>query len=615
MRRDLWLLVSFLMALSLLLLACGQAAAPASPSPSGTPGAAPAPAVPAPVAAPTQETSQQEAVVPKADVPKYGGVATLGRADDLRDFDEVVGWHANASTIKLTNEELWGGDWARGPAGGHGTNETDWREAFDRWEFNTGYIAESWDISKPGTITVKIRQGIRYGLNPKSEASRLVNGRELTADDVAFSLTQYVTDSRSYLYRANPPLRQASVSAPDKWTVVIKVPPEEHGNAVSRFFDYASIVPPEVVKQYKDMSSWRNSVGSGPFMLTEVIPGSSITLIKNPNYWGKDPVGPGKGNQLPYLDAVRFLIIPDASTRQAAFRTGKLDTIGLGVDDVPRMLDQRPGLVYTKDYVGNPRPTAMRIDKPELPFKDVRVRRAMMMAIDFNGIIKSLYGGDGIAQTWPISLIKGYEDAYVSLDEAPASVKELYSYNPEKAKALLTEAGYPKGFKTTVITPSTVSIVDYYAILKDMWSKVGIELVLDIRETGVWNTIAQAKSHPEMIHSTRATIGSIYLASWFDGTGPSNSSYVNDPYVKESVAKMQVLRITDEKAANRLFKEVTTYALDQAWMIPMPQGANYSLWWPWLKNYSAESNMGFQNPPKWLTWVWYDTDLKKAMGY
>ena len=74
------------------------------------------------------------------------------------------------------------------------------------------------------------------------------------------------------------------------------------------------------------------NVGTGAFMITDFVPGSVATLKRNPNYWDKDPIGPGKGNALPYIDELRYLIIPDASTREAAMRTGKIDQWGLTGD-------------------------------------------------------------------------------------------------------------------------------------------------------------------------------------------------------------------------------------------------------------------------------------------
>ena len=90
----------------------------------------------------------------------------------------------------------------------------------------------------------------------------------------------------------------------------------------------------------------------------------------------------------------------------------------------------------------------MRTDKA--PFSDKRVRRALFMATDFESIKKDLFGGTADIVTWPMTPVREYKEAFLSLDEAPASVKELYTYNVDKAKKLLSDAGYPNGFKVTV---------------------------------------------------------------------------------------------------------------------------------------------------------------------
>ena len=282
--------------------------------------------------------------------PRYGGRLTLVNPWNIEYFDEIISDSPeSALTLQLTNEELIRGDWTKGLAGGYGTGETTWTLPLDNGEYSVGYIAESWRISEPGTIVFQIRKGIHYALNRDNEASSLVNGRELTAEDVVFSLKRAISDQRSHIYRFHPALRQALISAIDEWIINIRVQPDVALEALQYFGDFVSIVPPEVVTKYGDMSDWRNSVGTGPFILSEYVAGNWSTLERNYNYWMKDPVGLGMGNQLPYVESVRILIIPDASVRQAALRTGKIDQLLSLPGDDPAYIQQRtPDLMSIK---------------------------------------------------------------------------------------------------------------------------------------------------------------------------------------------------------------------------------------------------------------------------
>jgi len=536
------------------------------------------------------------------------------------DFDEVYGFFGppELNTMQLTNEELMVGDWTKGPAG---TGDTTW-SAF-RVQFDTGQIAQSWDFSQlpQGVMTFTVRQGIHWALNPNSDASKLVGGRELTADDVVFSLKQAFTNPRSYLYNAYPGLRTASITAPDKWTVSFETTPDQAANAELRVVECVHVVPPEVVQKYGNMIDWHNSVGSGPFMLTDFVDSSSVTFVKNPNYWAKDPIGPGKGNQIPYVDSLNALIIPDLSTRQAAMRTGRIDVLNgpsaLNWEDGPAMIKQMPGVQYLEGgRSGSMFVTGMRTDKA--PFSDIRVRQALFMATDFNAINKALYGGDALTVTWPIGYWVEYKNAYLGLDDpaTPASVKQLYTYNPDQSKQLLAQAGLPNGFKTSIIYNGADSTVgDYYAALKDQWSKVGIDLTLQPTEYAVWTSIYRARSYDQMIQGSYAPISAIYQCGSMSGNTLTNASYVNDAQVNTASTQMQALSLTDPAQADGIYKNLMKYVLAQAWAIPYPSSASYTLWQPWLKNYYGSFSVGYMDGPNWAQWAWIDQPLKKSMGH
>ncbi len=563
----------------------------------------------------TTTAVQPTSSAPAAGKPQYGGTVSFSTISDPMGFDQTFTIHFQAPTLNLTNESLLTGDWAKGPAG---SNEIDWTIFGNILDYNhkTGAVAESWQTLEPGHMVFKIRQGIHYAVNKNSEASRLVNGRELTADDVVWSLKRYTTETTSYIRQTAPDMcKVIQITAPDKWTVDIKVPREQFIWVLSYIPDWSQIIPPEVTAKYGDMRNWQNSVGTGPFILTDYVSGSSITFAKNPNYWDKDPVGVGKGNQLPYLENVKVLIIADTSTLLSALRTAKLDTVGaLGYDDANEMKKTAPDLVYKSYAPESGNMMYMRTDKQDLPFKDKRVRQALMMATDFDTINKDMYGGTAIKNTFPLTPVAGYEDAYLTLEEAPPAVQELYKYNPTKAKSLLAEAGYPNGFKTSIISNNLAATIDYLSVIKEQWSKVGVDLTLDPRETGVLNTIYRNRTHEQMIYAVDGSVGTYVRMLNYDGPSQQNSSYVDDQHVRDVRVQLYDYLYAGKTAEmNALHKDLMKYVLEQAWVIPSVLAKPTAFWWPWLQGYHGEQSPGNNNMWLWAKYVWVNQSLKNQM--
>jgi len=530
-------------------------------------------------------------------------------------FDQTFTIHFMAPTLNLTNESLLTGDWAKGPAG---TGQTDWSIFGNIIDYDnkTGAVAESYQIVEPGHMIFKIRRGVHYGLNPASEASRLVNGREVTADDVVWTYKRYTTETTSYVKQSAPDMcKVVQITAPDKYTVDVQVPREQFIWVLSYLPDWSQIIPPEVTAKYGDQRDWKNSVGTGPYFLTDFVSGSSVTFTKNPNYWDTDPVGPGKGSKLPYLDGVRVLIISDTSTMLAALRTGKTDMVGaLGYDDANEMKKTAPDLINRSFAPESGNMMYMRTDKQDLPFKDKRVRQALMMATDFDTISKDMYGGTGIKNTYPVTPVSGYINAYLPLEEAPASVQELYKYNPDKARQLLKDAGYPNGFKATIVSNNMAGTVDYLSIIKAQWGKVGVDLTLDPRETGVLNTIYRNRTHDQMIYAVDGSVGTFPRMLNYDGPSQQNSSYVNDSYVQGVRTKIYEAMYAGKNAEmNSIHKDLMKYVLEQAWVIPSVLAKPTTFWWPWLKGYHGEQSPGNNNMWLWTKYVWIDQDLKFSM--
>jgi peptide/nickel transport system substrate-binding protein len=608
-----WLVISCLMALSLVIASCdGDTTGGTTTEEEGDDKVV----ITETTTGGTTTTTEEEVVDTGPDKPQYGGTIVITTSTNWQDFDEVVGSPITFNhPMRFTSQELWIGDWSKGPAG---TNDT---RSWGRMILNkTGDLAESWEFDQwdAGTLIFHIRQGVHWALDPNSEASKLVNGREVTAEDVAYSFNALCKTPSAYIYKAYSFLRDAEITAPEKYTFQVSVDP---ANPVSTWFlrvtDFFHVFPHEVMETYGGMTDWENLVGSGPFMLHDLIDNSSVTFVKNPTYWATNPCGPGQGDQLPYVDKVRVLIIADTNTRQSAFRTGNVDNMSADWQDGPNFVDALPDIQYRiNDAMGGAGNTSMRTDKE--PFNDILVRKAMFKALDFKKIAEALYGEGARYLAWPIGYSQDYLDAYLDVTDpdCPAEVVDLFTYDVEAAKDLLDKAGHPDGIKGNCIVLNSTTAMDYYQTLQSYWAQAGIDITLDPREQGAWYTILQTRNYDFMMYGSGPPISNLHACLW-TGTGATNGSYIpgDDPVIVKAKDEMMALSIRDDEAADAIHRELMKYVLAQAWVIPSPGGVSYSLWWPWLKNYYGPLMVGYMNTDNWVTWAWVDTDLKRSMGY
>jgi len=614
MKKIVWVVVSCLMALSLVMASCG----PAEEEEEAVTEEEEEEVV-------VEEEEEEEEVVAPVEAPEYGGSITLAMPLDVNDW---LPWSLAASApVQQCHEWVWNGDWARGYAGGYGTGEVGWETSTNLRGMKAYYIAEDirWEADpggETGTVYIKVKEGIHYGLDPDNPASQLVGGREVTADDVLWNFDARMNDSRAhpgaYIYMFFPWMRGIYGEKIGPNEIKYTFPIAQLLNAVMFLCDGTQIFPPELDEAYPESTTeWQCCVGAGPFMMEDYVVGNMVSVKRNPNFYGTNPVGQGQGDQLPYLDKIKYLIIEDQSTMQAAFRTGRLDQMGnFTIESRAQMVAQQPDL---KEAVGGLWAVAllgMRTDLPGTPYADVRVRQAMMMATDFNEINEGLYEGLGQTLTWPYWYQKGYEGLYLGLDDpdCPEEVKELYTYNPDRAKELLAEAGYPTGFKAEVLMQQID--VDYYSIIKDMWADVNIDLEFNVQEFGAYwgllNSYPCAYEH--MVTANIPPPSSWPEVAGYTGVTSSNFSKINDSFVNAATDHMLTTAITDLDAAMTETRELMKYLIPGAWVIPTIRYPTYTLWWPWLKNYSGENSVGWL-AFIWTRWIYVDQDFKKSMGY
>jgi len=618
-KKIVWVVVSCLMVVALVLASCGPAVAPTEEevvAPTEEEVVAPTEEE---VVAPTEEEvvapTEEEEVTPTEEVPKYGGWLNLPLTAAIRGFDDAWTSSTFCTTLVLTNEHLLMGDWARGPAG---TGEYPFLYG-DYPPSPVGALLESWESPDPDTIILHVKKGedaVHWALNPDSEASRLVGGRAVVAEDIALSITRQFTIPTAWGYRSYYTwwFPDGSATAIDDYTVVVKGHDYPRGTAAAwgMISCWLFILPYDVIRKYGDMQDWRNSVGTGPFMLTDCLAGSYATFVRNPNYWMKDPVGPGKGNQLPYLDGVNLLVLLDASTRLAALRTGRLDVLAKGSevseDEFPDLIKANPELQYMNSLkIGGV--IFLKVDKK--PFDDINVRRALHMAIDLQTIKDTYYGGKAEIFHFPVASV--YEDVYTPLEELPESARELFEYNPEKAKQLLDAAGYPGPNRFTFpCLCSTEEQVDLLSIVKNDLAKIGVDLVIDVRESVVATNLAASKSYLGAVigGSSHQVDGN---SAEIESSGARNRGF-SDQYVDDLYKSLRAWEnMEKEDVKNKVRRDITLAVLPQVMAVQLPVPYVYRLWQPWVKNYHGEDEMSYVGKNEFVKHIWIDQDLKEEM--
>jgi len=240
------------------------------------------------------------------------------------------------------------------------------------------------------------------------------------------------------------------------------------------------------------------------------------------------------------------------------------------------------------------------------------------MAIDFDSIVDDYYRGQAELMVFPFGPERGYVNDYIWLpmEAYSDSVQELFSYNPDKARQLLKDAGVPDGFKIKIDLPNSVEMIDRCSILKEMWADVGIDLELAIHEHAVYTKIRLDYDEMKYLYgSTPYTWAScnVYLPGY-----EQNISWLEDYFIQEKFEEMEAFipdTPTDPAKATKIWREdILPHAMENVMYMPWPQPLEYVFWWPWVKNYSGELNLDQRDQnTSWPKYVWIDEDLRESM--
>ena len=320
----------------------------------------------------------------------------------------------------------------------------------------------------------------------------------------------------------------------------------------------------------------------------------------------------GTEYKLPFVDKITYRTIKDEATFLTALRTGKLDMLESirwsAADDLKK---QVPQLQWSKWLNMSGTFLAMRVDTK--PFDDIRVRHALNLAVNKQEIVKAYYGGNAELFAYPQH--PDYVGYFEPLESMPASIKELFTYNPDKAKKLLAEAGYPKGFSFKVqVCSCSPDHMDLLPLVAAYLEQVGVKLEIQPMEYAAFLSAMTTKTNaPGYFMNNGHTNPTTTIRKSFVTKEVWNPSQYSDPALDKKVADMYLER--DEGKRQQLVKELTREILEKAPYIWLPTPYIFTAWWPWVKGYQGELRAGAVRPGPIYSRLWIDQDLKKKMGH
>ena len=323
-------------------------------------------------------------------------------------------------------------------------------------------LASSWSFPDELTMTLELRQGVEFH-----------NGEPFNAESAKVSVERVKSEEHGSHLRGQYSSIE-SVEIVDDYNVTFHL--SQPDAALIYNLTRLMMIPPGYHAEVGDEGVEAAPVGTGPFMFVSYTVDDEVVLERNPNYWPDSPKGQ------PMVDKVRIRVIPEGTVRIAELTTGGVH-IADTVSADQKSLIEAAGLTLVNFYDG--KPSWMILNRLGLgvdaeaatgdqavqytALQDKRVAQALNYAVNRQAIIDSLFGGDAIALGQPFSP-GGF--GYPADDEP-------YPYDPDQAKALLAEAGYPDGFHLDILATSTANLDAVAAVMGD-FEEIGIRPKLEV---------------------------------------------------------------------------------------------------------------------------------------
>ena len=383
-------------------------------------------------------------------------------------------------------------------------------------------IASDYKISETGdTFTFTLRDGVKFH-----------NGNPVTVDDVCYSLKRAAgLDTGTPLISGFEAVK--SVNATDNKTVVVTL--------LAPNIEFLSLLTAAIIPNGNDPT--KEVIGTGPFKYVSRSPQENIVLEKFADYWGTPA----------YVDKVTYKIIDNAETLVMSLKSGAVDLVAHLTSAQVKELGE--GFTIKEGTMNLVQ--AVYLNNAVEPFNNIKVRQALSYAIDRKTIMDYLADGRGAAVG--SSMYPSFQKYF------NADLVDYYSYDPEKAKQLLADAGYPNGFEMKITVPSNYQPhVDTAQVIAEQLKAVGVTVNIELVDWGTWlSKVYQGRDYQSTVIGVDASMMTARaMLERFSSDSGSNFTNFSDPEYDKVFA--EATACTDDAKQVELYKQLQTILTQDA---------------------------------------------------
>ena len=412
-------------------------------------------------------------------------------------------------------------------------------------------LAESWEQVDDTTYIFKLRQDVKFS-----------NGEPMTAEDVVYSLARSASSATTSALAGMIDYENCKVI--DEYTVEFKTL-QPYAPILAHLAQECIAIVSKSVTEANDGNLDAEPVGTGPYMLSEWIPGDHMTLVENTNYWGEKP----------FIPTLLFRIIPEGSTRTLELESGGVDIVlDLAESDVVRVQANKMSNFYNYHVYLN--------QKNEY-LQNENIRKAIACALDRDAIVQVASEGNKVPlYGFLCSGVWGYSDDI-----------EKYEYNLERAKEYMAAAGYPDGgFELDFLCNSANIYVTAGEIIQNMLKELGITVTISATDSGGALERLYSGNFDMAINTWVAIAGDpdygMYPVFHSTMTSSGNLAGINDPKVDELLEAGRYE--PDNEKRLEIYAELQAYIAEKAYDLPMWEDVNINAYQSYVKGFVNDAN-------------------------